>query len=238
LTDRSDEAALFDQDLGTRFLVTLMVIVIAIFSVFVFFTGGLYSALDMSLSRELLRLGLHFSMGAVLVAILLLVIGVSVLSVGRLRAVLHLSTALFIPSGLFFSNVDPFHILGFPNDFSDLGSTLPDIVVLLNGALIVCGHVFLRSYRQALALRSNLIGRGASPVEVMAATRASLSFTLLILSVAIALAMIVQVLFDLLSGTALEIDLLPVAAVVAVLSLLLILSFLLQIRPVEVREEG
>jgi hypothetical protein len=50
--------------------------------------------------------------------------------------------------------------------------------------------------------------------------------------------MIVQVLFDLLSGTALEIDLLPVAAVVAVLSLLLILSFLLQIRPVEVREEG
>jgi len=60
----------------------------------------------------------------------------------------------------------------------------------------------------------------------------------LILSVAIALVMIVQVLFDLLSGTEMEIDLLPIATVVAVLSSLLILSFLLQIRPVEVREEG
>jgi len=225
----SERAPFLDPDLRSRVLVTVLVVAIATFSLMVFTTNGLYSALNEAFSKGLLSLGLGFSMGGVLVAVLLMIVSIFALSVTRLKVILHLSTALFIPSALYFSNIDPFQILGFLNNFSDLGSTLPEIIVFLNGAVIVCGYIFLRSYRQVLILRANLLDRGAARDEVIVATRANLNFTLLIISVSLMIVIVIQVVIGLLSGTSFLIDAPVIALIALVLSLLFVASFLFQI---------
>jgi len=216
-------------DPPVRILVTVMVLALAIISLLVFTTTGLYGALDDALTRGALRLGLGFSVGAVLVLVMLMVVSVSALSVRRLKAVLYLSTALFIPSALYFSHIDPFMIMGFPNDLSHLGSSLPDMIVFLNGAAIVCGLIFLRSYHQIRTLGTSLIRRGASLDDVIIATRSNLGANLMTIIISLVIVTIIQVVIELLSDTGFTADIPLLAAITLALASLLAISFLLQI---------
>lgn len=171
-----------DQDIGSRVAVTLFVVSVAVISLYVFTTNNLFLIIEQAASKSLLRLGWGFSIGAVLVLILLMVISIASLSEVRLKAILHLSAVLYIPSILHFSNIDPLYILGFPNDLSQLSSTLPGIVLFVNGALIVLGYILLRSYSQHMVLRRNLIARGADKMEVTRAIRKGLTLNLAIIA--------------------------------------------------------
>ncbi|HUV25494.1 MAG TPA: hypothetical protein VMW26_08710, partial [Methanomassiliicoccales archaeon] len=87
-----------EQDMGSRILVTLMMVLVAIISLYVFTTNNIFRILEDAALSALMKFGWSFSMGAVLVVILLMIISIAALSERRFKAILLLSTILYIPS--------------------------------------------------------------------------------------------------------------------------------------------
>jgi hypothetical protein len=222
---RSLTGILGEQDMDTRILVTLMMVLVAIISLFVFTTNNLFRVLEDAASSALMKFGLSFSMGAVLVAILLMIVSIAALSERRFKAILLLSTILYIPSVLHFSNIDPFFILGFPNDLSSFGSSLPDLVIFLNGVMIVGGYIFLRSYDQLVVLRNNLLTRGTSWNETIRAVRGNLAYILFLIAFCSIIVLFFAFFLSWSSGSFQGMTVLPLIALIVSIMIILILVY-------------
>lgn len=222
---RSSTGFLGEQDIGSRILVTLMMVLVAIISLYVFTTNNIFRILEDAALSALMKFGWSFSMGAVLVVILLMIISIAALSERRFKAILLLSTILYIPSLFHFSNIDPFFILGFPNDLSSLSSTLPDLVIFLNGVIIVCGYIFLKSYDQMLGLRRNLLIRGAYWGETIRAIRGNLAYVVFLLAFCSTIVSIFAFFLSWVSDAFQGMTVLPLIALVVSLMIILILTY-------------
>lgn len=222
---RSSTGFLGEQDIGSRILVTLMMVLVAIISLYVFTTNNIFRILEDAALSALMKFGWSFSMGAVLVVILLMITSIAALSEKRFKAILLLSTILYIPSLLHFSNIDPFFILGFPNDLSSLSSTLPDLVIFLNGAIIVAGYIFLRSYDQMSGLRRNLLIRGASWGETIRAIRGNLAYVVFLLAFCSSIVSIFASFLSRIAGGFQGMIVLPLIGLIVSIMIILILAY-------------
>ncbi len=112
-------------------------------------------------------------------AIVLFVFAVVFLDIGnesKLRTVMYISWALFLPSVLYFSRIDLLLAINSPINFSSLSSNLPSFIVILAGMALVCGELMLRSLSDIQDARKNLIDRGADLKEVNSALDKNMAF--------------------------------------------------------------
>ncbi len=96
-----------------------------------------------------------------IVAILLPLAFLRIWNNGLINMVIFISWALYLPSVLYFSGIDPFRILDFSLDFSLLSSKLPPAAVTAAGIVLACGSLSARSFTHIKNARNNFIGRGA-----------------------------------------------------------------------------
>ncbi|HUV25348.1 MAG TPA: hypothetical protein VMW26_07965, partial [Methanomassiliicoccales archaeon] len=119
----------------------------------------------------------------------------------------------------------PFFILGFPNDLSSLSSTLPDLVIFLNGVIIVSGYIFLRSYDQILGLRRNLLIRGAYWGETIRAVRGNLAYVVFLLAFCSTIVSIFALFLSWVLGAFQGMIVLPLIALIVSISIIFILTY-------------
>jgi hypothetical protein len=83
-----------------------------------------------------------------------------------LKAIMYLSLALYLPSVLGVSRLDPLQVTGFSLNFSIFSGSLPAAVIAVFGVLLACGGLLLRSFSRADLARKNFLERGADKYEV------------------------------------------------------------------------
>jgi hypothetical protein len=83
-----------------------------------------------------------------------------------LKAIMYLSMALYLPSVLGASRLDPLQVTGFTVNLSLLSSSLPPAMVAILGILLACGWLSLKSFDYSRLARKNFLERGADKNEI------------------------------------------------------------------------
>ncbi|MGA9138816.1 MAG: hypothetical protein WBZ29_01235 [Methanocella sp.] len=84
----------------------------------------------------------------------------------RLRIVMYLAFALYLPSILGFSRLDLLRVAGSTLNFGIFSSSLPPTAILVIGLGLVCGGLLLQSFSGTRRARHSFLTRGADPDEV------------------------------------------------------------------------
>jgi hypothetical protein len=83
-----------------------------------------------------------------------------------LKAIMYLSTALYLPSVFGFCQLDPLQLTGFSANFSLFSTCLPAAAIAVFGVLLACGGLMLKTFSRAELARNNFLERGADKGEV------------------------------------------------------------------------
>lgn len=94
---------------------------------------------------------------------------------------IRISWLFFVPSLACFSQIDWFYLIGIPTHLF-LRSSAPDLVILMNGAAIICGGVLVRSFQNVQIVRANLMKREGNRREVDQACGKDLLFVAKVLA--------------------------------------------------------
>jgi hypothetical protein len=85
---------------------------------------------------------------------------------GTIKAITYLALAIYLPSVLGVSRLDPLRVTGFTLNFSAFSGSLSPVVIAIFGIVMACGWLLLRSFSCTSLARENFMKRGADKNEI------------------------------------------------------------------------
>lgn len=154
------------------------VIVAAVFTMIVYMGTDLSVEIDSSLATVTTQLGFGIG-GNALMALALALSLIAAISVEkRISWSIRISWSLYATSVLYYTKVDLTHIIGQSMDFSIFRNSFPEVIIMLNGVILMAATLLSRSYLGVSGIRENLLGRGAKRAEVDAVCSKNMGFLL------------------------------------------------------------
>lgn len=140
-----------------------------------------WDILDGIVRNLLYSYGIPFDLGTLLliVAFLALIAGITS-NVRVLRWALRLGTIMFVPSLLYYSQIDWMYIVGIKINLAMLKNDLPEAYTLCNGIILIAAAMMLRSHVQLMKVREMLEKRGALPEDIDIAVGSNYRYVLFV----------------------------------------------------------
>lgn len=166
-----------------RSLTTLVVLLAFVMSVITLMNYGFYDYLRSAAGSFFLSLSVGFNTDVLLIGLMLGVVLLGIVSEKRLKATLRSGWTMLIPAILFYSKIDWMYLMGLPADFSLFSNGLPQIYIFLNGVVLLCASLLLRSHLHLAWVRKVLAWRGASKEDLDAAMRGNFFFLMFLVAI-------------------------------------------------------
>lgn len=158
-----------------RIGVLAFIVVASAVSAFTFLRSGLGEKLNLVLTDMMSLMGIGASGSVFIVFLLCLTVLAAMANEKRTKWPLSFSWVLYIPSAMHYSQIDWIRLIGASAD-SLTENPLPEAFILLNGILLICASLLLRSYKNVSEIRDNLLERGGDRKEVNAVCAKNMKF--------------------------------------------------------------
>ncbi len=143
-----------------------------------FLYSGISGMINTELAEMMSQIGIGTSVSVLIVFLLCLTIPAAMASEKRMKWPISFSWTLYVPSVMGYSKIDWVEIFGGISNPEVTANQLPEAFIPMNGILLICASLFLRSHKNVYETRKNLLERGGDEEEVNEACIKNMKFIL------------------------------------------------------------